>query len=328
MQCYNKTFIIIRREDMDYMKTVVFINEKGGVGKTSLCFNTAWEISKHKKVLLIDFDGQRANLSYFCNIKKSEEMKTIYEVLMENVDIRESIQNIKDNLDIIPANDIVSSLGKEASIPSFLQALRSIREKYDYCFMDVSPSPNRGQALALSASDYVIIPMLPEVTALEANMGVMDTIMFIKEKLNPNIKVLGFLFNKNESRTNLSKDVQDIAEKMAKKLDTTIFETKIKDTVLLKENVGAHKGITGYDLKSNAAFEYVCLCNEIEHKIFGDKAFDYIEAHYNELEQERIKYERERAERLQRLQSARTQKLAGMGLIEDVENMNKEVVNG
>lgn len=280
------------------MKTIVFINEKGGVGKTSLCFNTAWEMSKKRKVLLIDFDGQRANLSYFCNIKKDAAMKTVFDVLMKEEKISSAIVNIKENLDIIPANDLVSDLSQKASVPKFLQALREVREDYDYCFMDVSPSPNRGQTLALSASDYVIIPMLPEVTALEANGGVMETILFIRENLNPNINVLGFVFNRTETRTNLSKQVQQIAENKAKRLNTSIFETKIKESVLLKENVGAHVGITDYDRKSNAAFEYVKLCNEIEQKINGDKAPDYVSSYYDDLERERQRMEQERNERL------------------------------
>lgn len=306
------------------MKTTVFINEKGGVGKTSLCFNTAWEISKKRRVLLIDFDGQRANLSFFCNMKKSENMKTIFNVLMQGESIKDTIQNVKENLDIIPANDLVSDLSGKASVPKFLQALRDIREDYDYCFMDVSPSPNRGQTLALSASDYVIIPMLPEVTALEANNGVMDTILFIRENLNPQLKVLGFVFNRNESRTNLSQQVKDIAEKMANRLSTTIFETKIKETVLLKENVGAHVGITTYEPKSNAAFEYVQLCNEIEKKVFGEKAIDYVKAYYDELEAERLRMEQERNERLRLARETAKKAEDTSSQLEELE----EVVNG
>ena len=308
----------------EHMKTTVFINEKGGVGKTSLCFNTAWEISKKRRVLLIDFDGQRANLSFFCNMKKSENMKTIFNVLMQGESIKDTIQNVKENLDIIPANDLVSDLSGKASVPKFLQALRDIREDYDYCFMDVSPSPNRGQTLALSASDYVIIPMLPEVTALEANNGVMDTILFIRENLNPQLKVLGFVFNRNESRTNLSQQVKDIAEKMANRLSTTIFETKIKETVLLKENVGAHVGITTYEPKSNAAFEYVQLCNEIEKKVFGEKAIDYVKAYYDELEAERLRMEQERNERLRLARETAKKAEDTSSQLEELE----EVVNG
>ncbi len=303
----------------EFMKTIVFINEKGGVGKSSLCFNVAWEMSRNKKILVIDFDGQRANLTWFFNVKKSDDMKTIFDVLMKGDSIKSVVRNVKENLDIIPANDLVSDLSTKASVPKFLQALRDIREEYDYCFMDVSPSPNRGQSLALSASDYVIIPMLPEVTALEANNGVMDTIQFIKENLNPKIKVLGFVFNKNVSNNNISRDVQYMAEKMAERLDTSIFETRIKSCVLLNENVGAHIGITEYAKKSNSALEYVQLCSEIEKKIDEENAFDYVTQYYNDLELDRQKMEQKRIERLNAMRDRANNQ---------INNELEEVVNG
>ncbi len=253
-----------------YMRTIVFINEKGGVGKTSLCFNAAWEISKRKKVLLIDLDGQRANLSFFCNVKKTDEMKTIFNVMMQGEKIKNTIINIKKNLDLIPANDLVSDLSEKAAVPKFLQALRDVREDYDYCFMDVSPSPNRGQTLALAGSDYVVIPMLPDVTSLESNNGVKDTINFIKKNLNPDLRVLGIVFNRNESRTVLQRDVKNIVDDMAEALDTRIFDASVRDTVLLKENVGAHVGITEYAPSSDAAMDYIKLTFELEKEVFAN----------------------------------------------------------
>ena len=57
---------------------IVFINEKGGVGKTSACFNASWELAKRgKKVLMVDMDGQRANLSFFCGIDKTQDIHTL-----------------------------------------------------------------------------------------------------------------------------------------------------------------------------------------------------------------------------------------------------------
>ena len=63
-------------------KIITFINEKGGVGKTSICFNTAWELSNSgKRILMVDVDGQKANLTFLPVIQRSEEMKTVIDVL-------------------------------------------------------------------------------------------------------------------------------------------------------------------------------------------------------------------------------------------------------
>ena len=81
---------------------VTFINEKGGVGKSSVCFNSAWELSnKGKKILLIDLDGQKANISFFTGVYKDNNI-TMADVFKHNANINSGIINVKKNLDIIP----------------------------------------------------------------------------------------------------------------------------------------------------------------------------------------------------------------------------------
>lgn len=248
-------------------KVITFINEKGGIGKTSTCFNTAWELAKDNRVLLIDLDGQRANLTYFCGVKKEEEMETIFDVLCRSKAVQDTIIEVKENLYIIPATVEVSNLTQTAKVSKFKKAIQSINSDYDYIFIDVSPSPNWGQYLALSASDYAIIPMLPDIASIEASNGIVESLEEILDTSNSNLKVLGILFNKYDTRTNLSKQVTRIANKLAEKLDTKIFDTKIRNSVSLSENVYVHKGITEYDKKSMAANDYINLIEEIKKEL-------------------------------------------------------------
>lgn len=248
-------------------RITTFINEKGGIGKTSSCFNVAWELSKKNRVLMIDLDGQRANLTWFCGIEKTDDMVTMFNVLQAGESIQKAIVNVKENLDLVPATVIVSNLTQTAKIIRMKKALEEVKDLYDYVFIDVNPTPNWSHVLALSTSDYIIIPMLPDPASLEGNIGIKESVEEVLETTNPNLKVLGILFNKNTNRTNLSKQVAAVAEKMAAQLNTKVFETKIRNAVVLSENAHVHQGITDYDPASNAAEDVRNLVKEIERMV-------------------------------------------------------------
>lgn len=242
-----------------------FQNEKGGVGKSSLCFNVGWYLAElGKKILFIDLDGQRANLSFFCNIKDREEIPCMKDVLMDGMDINETIIPVKANLDILPGNVELTEIGKTVKLGSMADAINSINAQYDYIFIDVSPTPSRIHILTMAVADYLIIPMLPDVATLEANKGITETFAMVKNSnINPKLKVLGIVFNKFNARTNLSQQVSDVTDQMAKQLDTIVFSTKIRNNIALSENVGQHIGITDYDPKSNGANDIIALTSEI-----------------------------------------------------------------
>ena len=249
-------------------KVITFINEKGGVGKTSVCFNLAWAFSDiGKKVLMIDLDGQRANLTYFCGIEKSTNLLTVYNILMEERDVKDTIIPVKEGVDIIPATVNVANLSQTAKISKMKQLIKEVEEDYDFIFIDVNPTPNWSHVLALSATEYAVIVMLPDITSLEGNMGIIESVSEVQGTTNPELKVLGLLFNKNENRTNLSKAVKDRAESMARSLDTYVFQNMIRNSVVLGENVITHKGITEYKKTSPAALDIYALADEIMERI-------------------------------------------------------------
>lgn len=244
---------------------IAWLNEKGGVGKTSLCFNVGWYLAElGKKILFIDLDGQRANLSFFCNIKNREEIPCMKDVLMDGMNINETIIPVRDNIDILPGNVELTEIGKQVKLSSMDEAIKSIHDKYDYIFIDVNPTPTRIHVLTMAVADYLVIPMLPDVATLEANKGIIETYSLIKNKnINQKIKVLGIVFNKFNARANLSQQVSDVTEQIAEQLNTVVFNTKIRNNIALSENVGKHIGITEYDPKSNGANDIIALTSEI-----------------------------------------------------------------
>lgn len=245
-------------------KTIVFINEKGGIGKTSSCFNAAWEMSNQgKRILMIDMDGQSANLTFFCGVQKTEDTATIFHVLMAGKTIKETAVKVKDGLYLVPATTIVAGISQEARLIKLKNAIKEVSDDFDYIFIDVNPNPNWTHFLALGTADYCIIPMLPDIASLEANIGIADSIAEVKEVANPNLKVMGLLFNQNNTTTNLSKEVHEQASRMAQKLNTKVFKAKIRKAVTLSENVMTHVGITDYDPTSKAANDFRDFVQEI-----------------------------------------------------------------
>ena len=249
-------------------KVITCINEKGGVGKTSICFNSAWELANHgKKVLMIDMDGQKANLTFFSGVQRSDSMKTIVDLLKSGASLDSVTVSVKENLDLIPANMAVADLGMDAKISRLRSELKAAKDKYDYVFIDVNPSPGWGHYLSLSVSDYAVVIMLPDIASLEGNSGILESIAEIQETTNTSLQIAGILFNRSNDRTNLGKQVQDVAERMAIGAKTRIFNTKIPQAVSLSECVAAHIGITEYDPGSRAAEAVKEFVMELEREV-------------------------------------------------------------
>lgn len=248
-------------------KAITFINEKGGIGKTSLCFNLAWELSKKKKVLMIDMDGQRANLTYFCGVEKTPGLLTIMDLLRSKEQAEDVIVNIKENLDLICATSEVTDIGSSIK-PAYMKSIvESLKPKYDYIFLDVSPNPDWRHVLTLSASDYLIAVMLPDIATIESNKGIMETLETITQFSNPNLKVLGIVFNKNETRTNMGKSVRECAEYYAEQMGSKIFKTTVRNAAAMGEFLNKHIGITDYSPKSNVAEDIRNLAKELEREV-------------------------------------------------------------
>ena len=251
------------------MKKITFINESGGVGKTSCCFNAAWELSRRgRKVLIVDMDGQKANISYFCGLEENgndyEERITIYNVICMGTPAENSIVDITDNLSLIPANYFMATLPENARMKRFKDALDSISGRYDYAFIDVNPSPTRAHALGVS--DYAVVPILPDVKSIVGLYGVAESINDIRDEVNPGLKVMGVLINRNTSRSNVSKSSKGVAAEFANAMDTTVFDSSIRESVRLQEVVKAHTGVTEYAPNEKVSTDFRDFCDELERK--------------------------------------------------------------
>ena len=246
-------------------KTLVITNQKGGVGKTSTASAIASGLfEKGYKILAIDLDPQ-GNLG-FCLDADIDNSPTVYELMKGTAKIDQVIQH-KHGLDIIPSNILLSGaeleftkMGREFLLKN---GVSPVIDKYDVIVIDTPPALNILTVNAYTAADNLIIPMIPEILSLLGISQLRETIELVKNVYNPKIEVLGILLNKYDKRRLLTRDVEEMAEIIAKELNSVVFETKIRSSVTVAEAPAHGLSIYNYSRNSNAAKDYRQFVNEL-----------------------------------------------------------------
>ncbi len=246
-------------------KIVAFLNQKGGVGKTTTCVNMAGYLAQMgKKVLLLDIDPQ-GNASSNLGIEKDSKPKTIYNVIVDDNTIDEVIVPTKlENLDLIPSDvDLAGAEIELVQMNNREKVVRNILKKvvnnYDYICIDCPPSLGLITVNALTACDSVLIPIQCEYFALEGLSQLMYTIKLVKKHLNQNIYFEVFLLTMKDNRSNLGQSVaQDITKYFGKK----VYKTIIPRNIRLAEAPSFGEPICVYDPKCTGAIAYKTLTEE------------------------------------------------------------------
>ncbi|MFV0274885.1 MAG: ParA family protein [Bacilli bacterium] len=253
-------------------KIISIVNQKGGVGKTTSTINLAASLGKLKKnILLVDLDPQ-GNATTGVGINKGDLNYTIHDVIIGNIDIKKTILKTKEkNFSIIPANiDLagvdIELLKREQEDNSFLKSmqlktqLNSIRDNYDFIFIDCPPSLGMLTSNALAASDSVIIPVQCEFFALEGIMQLVNTVILTQKNLNPNLDIEGVLLTMYDSRTLLG---YDVIKEIKSYFKERVYDTIIPRNVRLAEAPSHGKSIIAYDLSSKGGDAYMHLAKEV-----------------------------------------------------------------
>ena len=244
------------------------LNFKGGVAKTTTSINLCAALAKMgKNCLLVDADGQ-CDASYLLDFHVGDG-GTLYdamrdEFLTKEVDVYEYLPGF----DFIAASTELDQAEKEfPKLPMTENRLKVILEPFDklYDFIIIDCPPNNGVMTdnALTAADYVLIPLSGDDFAMKGVVKIVDRIEGIQKMLNKNLKILGFLFTLYE-RTIIHKDAVRALEK---KHPNKVFETKIRKDVRLKELPSQHQTIYQYAPQSNGAIDYMAAAKELIERI-------------------------------------------------------------
>lgn len=251
-------------------RTISIANQKGGVAKTTTAVNlSACLALSGRKILLVDIDPQ-GNATSGLGVDRDKLAASIYDLLLGEVETEQVIiKSLMENLDLIPAN--ISLAGAEVEMVDMesretrlREALKVIKNNYDYIFIDCPPSLGLLTINALTAADSVLIPIQCEYYALEGVGQLLQTVNLVQRRLNPRLELEGVLLTMFDARTNLAIQVVDEVKNY---FGNKVFSTVIPRNVRLSEAPSHGKPVVTYDPRSKGAILYQELAQEvIEHE--------------------------------------------------------------
>jgi chromosome partitioning protein len=246
---------------------IAMCNQKGGVGKTTTTINLGAALAETgRKVLLVDFDPQGSS-SVGLGVNPHTLERTIYNLLLSRtIDPSDVIVPTGvENMDILPANidlsaaelQLVSEVAREQTLKRVLDRQRS---NYDMILIDCAPSLGLLTVNALTAADKVLTPLECEFFALRGIALLTDTVNKVKDRLNPELEMLGILGTMFDARTLHSREV---LARAVEAFGETVFHTVIRRTIKFPETTVAGEPITTYAPSSSGADQYRTLAREV-----------------------------------------------------------------
>jgi chromosome partitioning protein len=276
------------------MKKMVFFNTKGGTGKTTICYNFGWYLAekKNKKILFMDFDPQ-INLVQSFGREFTEDKKNLDNLMIDylkgnDMDFRDYIIKINDNIDLLPASNNISlveefltdyllkkSLNEKKAYKAFYRNLiiKDIFEKsidagsYDYVLIDSQPNFSLLSTTSMIYTGNVIAVIKPELFSLLDIEYLKKIIKNMEKKYNIGIKIVGIVINAFEKRSRLPEQMVDtLYRKYGESL--TIFNQKVRYLVHYQKSISLKKEPVFISFpNTEASKDIIKLFSQIERTI-------------------------------------------------------------
>lgn len=250
-----------------YMARIIsVVNQKGGVGKTTTAINLgAYLAEAGKFVLIVDLDPQ-ANATSGIGVDHQSLEQGVYEAVLGHVRMKDIVQpTAHETLRIAPATSALAGLNVELVNMDRREyklhdALLEIRHDYDYILIDCPPTLGMITLNGIVAADEILIPVQAEYYALEGLGQLLETVNLVRDRIKPEIEVLGAVLTMYDSRTKLS---DDVLQELYKHFPQNIFRSVIPRSVRLAEAPSFGRSIVMFDASSKGAKAYERLAREV-----------------------------------------------------------------
>ena len=249
-------------------RTIIFSNQKGGVGKTTLTRELGVYVSSLGfKVLFADCDPQG-------NLTKSlveEEYGGLYEALTDH-DIRPI--ELDDRLCLLCGDYRLALL--EKSLIGEIDAYTRLKElfadplfeRFQYIFLDTPPSLGLLTVNALASARYLVIPMNPSLYSMQGTNDLLRTVSKVRGNLNPELSLLGVIINVYDSIPVISRQIR---EEILTAFGEKVFAAVLSKSIKLEEAIAMKRGVIYHTRleRSRAKTEVSLLGDELLTRLDG-----------------------------------------------------------
>lgn len=254
------------------MKIISVSNIKGGVAKTTTAATLAAGLNKRGfRVLLIDSDPQM-NLT-MCFMQEPEEgTPSLYSIYNNGSSVDDLKVSIKDGLDLVLGDFELCSADleffkKPGSLKLLSKAIKNLNSDYDYIILDTPPNLGFLSLNAFMCSDCIVTPMAADSFSLRAIRLLKRTLNEVSEEIDRKIPVLGILLTRYTDRTNVAKMLEGSLNTAAELLDTSIFESRIRQATVVSESQIVKMDLFEYAPKAPVTHDYDLFIDEFIKRI-------------------------------------------------------------